>query len=265
MKLDHCAALITGASAGIGREFARQLAPSARLLVLAARRQERLQQLGEELEAAYPSLQIRTLAVDLSDSAQLRSLTDWLATDSLQLDLLVNDAGLGDLGSFVTSDPRRVEQIILVNMHALTMLTRAVLPGMLRRKRGAILNVSSCAGFQPIPNFAVYAASKAYVTSFTEAIRAELHGTGVIASALCPGPVHTEFTEVAGEGRPRHYPSPEFAHTPIEEVVRAGLAGIERERPTVIPGAVMKIANVLGRITPMPLLRIGMRVAAKRS
>jgi len=264
VKLDRCAALITGASAGIGREFARQLAPSARLLVLAARRQERLQQLGEELEAAYPSLQVRTLAVDLSDNVQLRGLTDWLANQSLELDLLVNDAGVGEVGPFATADPKRIEQIILVNMHALTLLTRAVLPGMIARKRGAILNVSSSAGFQPMPGFNVYAASKAYVTSFSEALRAEVHDSGITISALCPGPVHTEFSDVAYRPGNRHPPSPEFAHVPVEEVVRAGLDGIERDQPIVIPGTIMKIANVLGRITPMPILRRAMRLAAKR-
>ena len=109
------------------------------------------------------------------------------------LDLLINNAGLGDLGAFATADPERVDAMMQVNMVALTRLTRALLPAMIAQKRGAILNVSSSASFLPIPNFAVYAATKAYVTSFSEALRSELHGTGVGVTALCPGPVRTEF------------------------------------------------------------------------
>src|SRR4029077_20573090 len=128
-------------------------------------------------------IQIR--AVDLSDRAQLKSLPNWLASENVELDLLINNAGLGDLGLVVTADPGRLEQIVLVNMNALTFLTRAVLPGMISRNRGAILNVSSCAGFLPIPNFAVCAAIKAYETKFSEALRAELQRTNVTVSALC--------------------------------------------------------------------------------
>jgi short-subunit dehydrogenase len=135
---------------------------------------------------------------------------------------------------------------------------------MIAKNRGAVLNVSSCAGFLPVPGFAVYAASKAYVTSFSEAIRAELRQTKVTVSVLCPGPVHTEFTEVAYKGRPNHYPSPEWVHVPAEEVVRIGLAAIERDQPAVIPGAVMKIAMFVTRLTPMPLFRMLWRLGAKR-
>src|SRR5207237_4584467 len=130
---------------------------------------------------------------------------------------------------------------------------------------GAILNVSSSAGFLPIPEFAVYAASKAYVTSFTEALRTELRGTGVTVSALCPGPVHTEFTEVAAGTRPRHYPSPEWVHVSAANVVRAGLAAVERDQPLVIPGVVMKLAMFFTRLTPMPILRLASRFRANRS
>jgi short-subunit dehydrogenase len=264
MKLEGCTALITGASAGIGREFARILASSAQRLVLVARREPRLEELRQELKAKHPALEIDLRVVDLSDRAQLRSLTEQLANRNIEPDVLINNAGLGDLGSLVTADPDRLEQIVLVNMNALTLLTRAALPGMIARNRGAILNVSSCAGFLPIPGFAVYAASKAYVTSFSEAIRAELRSTNVTVSALCPGPVHTEFTEVAQNGRPNHYPGPEWVHVPAEQVVRIGLAAIERDQPAVIPGAVMKIAMFVTRLTPMPLFRMLWRLGAKR-
>ena len=196
-RLDGCQALITGASAGIGREFARQLAERARALVLVARRQQRLEELRRELVARHPGLRLEIHRTDLSQHAAVDELLAWIAAQNFALDLLINNAGLGDLGAFATADPTRVEQMMEVNMVALTRLTRAVLPGMIERKRGAILNVSSSASFLPISNFAVYAATKAYVTSFSEALRGELHGAGVHVSALCPGPVRTEFTEVA--------------------------------------------------------------------
>ena len=132
---------------------------------------------------------------------------------------------------------------------------------MIEQKRGAILNVSSSASFLPIPNFAVYAATKAYVTSFTEALRGELHGTGIHLSALCPGPVRTEFTEVARRQPTGPAPrEPDLAYVPVEEVVRAALHGIEQNRPIVIPGMVMKIGMALVRLTPMPLLRMASRL-----
>ena len=264
MKLDGCTALITGASAGIGREFARTLASSAKRLVLIARREQRLEELQQELKAKHPTLEIDIRVLDLSERSQLKSLTDELTTSNIELDVLINNAGLGDLGSLVTADPHRLEQIVLVNMNALTLLTRAVLPGMIARNRGAILNVSSCAGFLPIPEFAVYAASKAYVTSFSEALRAELRSSNVTVSALCPGPVHTEFTEVAYSGRPRHYPSPDWVHVPVQDVVRVGLAAIEQDRAVVIPGALMKTAMFVAKLTPMPLFRMLWRLGTSR-
>jgi uncharacterized protein len=260
MKLEDRNALITGASAGIGREFANQLAPVARRLILVARRTQRLEQLRDELSARHPATEIKIRTVDLSQISQLNELSEWIAREKIEVDLLVNNAGVGDLGSFATADPQRLEQIILVNIHALTLLTRALLPAMIARKKGAILNVSSCAGFLPIADFAVYAASKAYVTSFTEALRTELRGTGVTASALCPGPVHTEFSDVAYGGRPRHYPSPEWAHVSTAHAVRAGLSAVEQNQPLIIPGVVMKVAMLFTRLTPMPVLRLAMRL-----
>jgi len=264
MTIDGCTALVTGASAGIGEEFARQLAPHARALVLVARREQRLQKLRNELIAAHPSLQVQLRRVDLCDSGQIKELCDWLTTEKINVDLLINNAGLGDLGTFDTADPARLEEIVLVNANALTLLTRALLPGMVSRRKGGILNVSSCAGFLPIPDFAVYAASKAYVTSFSEALRVELRGRGVTVTALCPGPVHTEFTDVAAGTRPRHYPSPEWVHVPVGDVVRAGLNGLEQDRPLIIPGTAMKVAMFLTRLTPMPILRLVGRLRLHR-
>jgi short-subunit dehydrogenase len=255
MKIDNCSALITGASAGIGREFALQLAPYARSLILIARREERLNKLRDEVLRRDPNLHVRVRKTDLADLAQVDELVAWLQHEKVDVDLLINNAGLGDYGSFATSDPERDDRIIQLNIAALTLLTRSLLPPMIATKRGAILNVSSSAGFLPIPGMAVYAASKAYVNSFSEALRAELRGTGLSVIALCPGPVHTEFGEIAK--RPGREPErgPEFVYASVEHVVRDALAALEADRPLVIPGLAMKIGMFLVRITPMSILR----------
>src|SRR5437867_801369 len=255
MKIDNCIALVTGASAGIGREFARQLAGRARSLILVARREERLSELRDELIALRAGLNVHIRRTDLGDLLQVDELAAWIEREKINVDLLINNAGLGDVGAFATSDPTRNEQMMLVNMVALTSLTRRLLPRMIARHRGAILNVSSSAGFLPIPGFAVYAATKAYVTSFSEALRAELRGTGVSVCALCPGPVPTEFQEAAKRPGGQPEGGPGFVHVPVEQVVRDALAALEADRPLVIPGFAMKVGMLLVRLTPMPILR----------
>ena len=251
-----CSALITGASAGIGREFARQLTGRAGSLVLVARRIERLEELRAELTKKDPNLNVHCRAVDLSQAGEVEELIAWLTHEGIAIDFLINNAGLGDRGTFATAEPSRVHEMLAVNIVALTMLTRALLPAMIGKKRGAILNVSSTAGFLPIRKLAVYAATKAYVTNFSDGVRGEARQQGITISALCPGPVDTEFSSVAqrSSGK-RPTPSPSFMHVPVEDVVRAGLAGIERNTPVVVPGIVMKIAMLLVRLTPMAILR----------
>ena len=254
--LTGCSALITGASAGIGREFARQLAGRAGSLVLVARRLERLQELRDELTKKVPNLNVHCRAVDLSQASEVDELRAWLESEKIAIDFLINNAGLGDRGTFATAEPQRIQEMLAVNILALTTLTRALLPAMIQRKRGAILNVSSSAGFLPIRKMAVYAASKAYVTSLSEALRGEVRRSGIVVTALCPGPVATEFSEVAQRSsgsRDKH--SPTFMHVPVEDVARAGLTGIEHNKPLVVPGIVMKIAMLLVRLTPMAILR----------
>ncbi|HEY6071533.1 MAG TPA: SDR family oxidoreductase [Chthoniobacterales bacterium] len=265
MKLDNCSALITGASAGIGRELARQLANRARTLVLVARREQRLTELRDELRNWNAQLIVHTRVVDLSDKSQIDDLVRWLEQNKIEIDFLINNAGLGDYGTVATSDLERDDRIIQVNIAAVTFLTRLLLPRMIDRKRGAILNVSSSAGFLPIPGMAVYAASKAFVNSFTEALRAELPtDSGVTVTALCPGPVHTEFGEVAK--RPGREPErgPEFTYVSVEQTARDALAAIESDKPLVIPGVAMKFAMFLVRVTPMPIMRLAARFRADR-
>ena len=264
MKLEGCTALITGASAGIGREFARQLASRARTIMLVARREQRLNELRDELRNRNAQLNVQVRAVDLCDKAQINGLVRWLEQNKIDVDFLINNAGLGDYGSVASSDIERDDRIIQVNITALTFLTRLLLPRMIERKRGAILNVSSSAGFLPIPGMTVYAATKAYVNSFTEALRAEVRNTGVTVTALCPGPVHTEFGDVAKRPGGKPETGPEFVYVSVEQTVRDALAAIEANRPLVIPGFFMKLGMFLVRITPMPILRLAWRLGAKR-
>ena len=264
MKLDGCNALITGASAGIGREFARQLAGRAKSLILIARRDQRLNELRDELEQQYPNLVVFARKSDLADLGRLNELLAWLDHETIDIDLLINNAGLGDSGAFVTSDPVRNEQMTLVNIVAPTILTRHLLPQMIAKRHGGILNVSSSAGFLPIPDFAVYAATKAYVTSFSEALRAELREKSVSVCALCPGPVHTEFQDVAKRPGAQPDTGPGFVFVPVEEVVRDALAALEADRPLVIPGFPMKLGMFLIRITPLPILRLLARFSPRR-
>jgi short-subunit dehydrogenase len=264
MELDGCNALITGASAGIGREFARQLAGRARSLILVARREQRLDDLRDELQLQNPKVAVLIRKTDLANVGQLNELLEWIDRERIDVDLLINNAGLGDSGAFAASDPIRNEQMTLVNIVALTTLTRHLLPRMIGRRHGGILNVSSSAGFLPIPDFAVYAATKAYVTSFSEALRVELRGTGVSICALCPGPVHTEFQEVAKRPGAQPDTGPEFVFVPVEEVVRDALTALEADRPLVIPGFPMKLGMFLVRITPMPILRLLSRLSPRR-
>jgi short-subunit dehydrogenase len=223
---------------------------------LIARREQRLNELRDELRNRNPQLNVQTRVVDLCDGSRIDELVRWLAQNKIDIDFLINNAGLGDIGPFATSLPQRINEMLQVNIVALTTLTRALLPQMISRKRGAILNVSSSAGFLPIPEFNVYAATKAYVNSFTEALRAELRGTGVSVTALCPGPVHTEFQEHA-QRDPASKPdsAPGFVYVSVEQTVRDALAAVEADKPLLIPGWFMKFGMFLVRITPLPILR----------
>lgn len=261
MRIDGCTVLITGASAGIGREFARQLAGRATALVLVARRRDRLEELRAEITARVPNATVHIYASDLSREEDVSALGDALERDGIAVDFLINNAGVGDRGDFATSEPQRLKDIALVNMLSLTTLTRRLLPPMMERRRGAILNVSSSASFLPIPRMAAYAASKAYVTSLSEALRTELTPHGISVTALCPGPVHTEFDTVALRPHEPKRAAPEFTYVPVDEVVRTALDGVEHNRAIVIPGAAMKLAMLVARLTPMPILRVLSRLS----
>ena len=249
-----CTALITGASAGFGREFARQLGPHASTLILVARRLDRLEEIKAEI--ARPGLTVHCHAADLADEVQTGALLAALAASGESVSLLINNAGLGDHGLFEESEWARVEAMIDVNITALTRLTHALLPDLVRHGRGAILNVSSIASFLPLPQMAVYAATKAYVTSFTEAIRAELRGTGVTVTAVCPGPVDTEFFIVADRPGTSGLPAPEIFKVPASLVVSDALAAVAQDRARVIPGWLLWAVMTLTAAVPIVVLRV---------
>lgn len=255
---EGCTALITGASAGLGAEFARQLAPHAQSLILLARREDRLEELRNELEGAHQRLKVYTYPIDLARESEIDAFVEWLSKEEIVVDFLVNNAGLGDHGRFEASDWNRVRTMLEVNIAALTKLTYLLLPSMRQSGRSAILNVSSIASFIPLPNSAVYAATKAYVTSFSEALRLELRGSCISVTALCPGPVPTEFFDVAS--RPGSELTPEMEApgwfiVEQEQVVREALHAVAHDRARVVPGLLVGLAMAAATLLPLFLLR----------
>lgn len=238
-------ALVTGASSGIGEAFARALGRDGWDLVLVARRKRRLVALASEISAAH-GVRVEPLAADLARPAGLRAVGERIARGR-SLELLVNDAGLGDFEPFAESEWARVESEILVNVLALARLTHAALPRMLRRGRGAVINVSSTAAFTPCPRFAVYGATKAFVNSFTEALHLELQGTGVRIQALCPGLTTTEIFTRAGADTSG---LPGFLWMDPEAVVAESLAALEKDSVVCVPGLGNRALANLARALP---------------
>jgi uncharacterized protein len=193
-------ALITGASSGLGREFARLFAADGHDVILVARRRDRLEELAAELTGRH-GLNAQVSTVDLADRSAPRRIFEEVRGKGVEIDYLVNNAGFGGTGAFAESDPKRELEMIQVDVTALVELTGLFLPSMVSRRRGRILNIGSTAGFQPGPFMATYYASKAFVNSFTEAIAYELEGTGVTATLSCPGATATEFAGHAGNDK----------------------------------------------------------------
>ena len=254
----YSCALVTGASSGLGEEFALQIAPRVEKLVLVARREAQLQELAERIRARHPQVAVAVYAVDLSQAPARENLLESLAAAGFIPDLLINNAGLGDYGEFASSDWEKLRAMLQVNIEALTHLTHQLVPNMIRRG-GAVMNVSSLASVIPIPDFAVYAATKAYVTSFSEALRIELKAHHIPVLAVCPGPVHTEFGEVAkrSEGAPG-MPAREWFYVPKEQVVRESLQALERRAARVYPGWKTAVAAVALSTIPIILLRLAL-------
>jgi uncharacterized protein len=249
--------LITGASSGIGTELARALARRGHGLTLVARRQERLNELAGELKDEY-GVRIETISSDVGDPAARDSLAREIEERGLSVTILCNNAGFGSGKSFVTLEREKEVEIIRVNCEAVVDLCGRYAPSMAERGEGAILNVASTAAFQPLPNQATYASSKAMVLSFSEALHQELKQSGVTVTALCPGPVKTEFAEVAGIGAAERTPS--FLWASAQDVAETAVKGLDSGERVVIPGAINEVGAVVGRFTPRALF---LRAAAR--
>jgi len=244
-------ALITGASAGIGRELARLAARDGQNLVLVARRRDRLDELAGELTAAH-GVQVTVLPADLGAPGAAVGIAQSLTSASITIDCLVNNAGFGTLGPFAETDCARQLEMIDVNVGSLVELCRLFLPGMIARKRGRILNVASVAGFVPGPYMATYYASKAFVLSFTEALATELRGSSVTVTASCPGPTATEFGSVASsEGTNLFRNNVADAPSVARHAYRAMLAG----KVVAVPGLMNKLIAQSVRLAPRAILR----------
>lgn len=230
--LNTATTLVTGASSGIGLELAKLFATDGDNLVLVARSEDKLNDLAQQLRADH-AVQVTVIAADLSAPSAVDELDAELSQRSIQIDTLVNNAGFGALGRFADLPVDRQTDMLMVNVVALTRLTRQLLPGMIQRGRGGVLNVGSIAAYQAGPNMSVYYATKAYVLSFTEGLREELQGTGVSATVLAPGPTKTGFGEDSGMGKYEFFQS---AVMSAKAVAKIGHQGYRNNEDVVIPG-----------------------------
>ncbi len=248
MKMQGRTALVTGASNGIGEQLARQLAGQGANLVLVARREEKLSTLRVELMRSSPQATITVIGADLSEVGATQRLAEQVAGAGIEIDLLVNNAGVGSHEKFADEDPTRVAQMIQLNVGSLVDLTHRFLPGMLARGRGGVLNVASTAAFQPVPTMAVYGATKAFVLSFTEALWAETRDSGVRVLALCPGPTETAFFATTGKkfmtgGRQS-----------AAEVATVALQGLDGRSSSVVSGLVNRLGATGYRFLPRSVI-----------
>jgi hypothetical protein len=250
------AALVTGASAGIGSAIARELAKRGHGLILVARRKNKLDELAHELIGEY-GVRAETLGCDLAKAASRQRLPARVESLGLEVSVLVNNAGFATGGAFYQADPERELEQVRVLVEAVVGLSSAFLPAMVRRGRGAILNVASTAGMQPLPYSAGYSAAKAYVLTFSEALHQELRGSGVTVTALAPGPVSTEFWETAGwevaGGQSFENAVPRPAWVTADEAAQAGIKGLEAGRRVVVPGLPIRAAMLASQYLPHAL------------
>jgi len=255
-------ALITGASEGIGYELARLMGSEGWNLILTARREAPMRALADSLQSQN-AIRVEVIPLDLAKLGAPQELFELVQSKNFTVNALINNAGFGLIGPFLKHDYARIEQLMLLNISALTALTRLFLPGMRERRWGRILNVGSVAGFGPMPWFAVYAASKAFVRSFSEALSLELAGTGITVTCLSPGPTRTGFSRTAG------YPQPDrlqWGTMEVGPVARQAYDGMMAGRRQVIPGAANRILSLLMTKLPVYLtIRAAKKVMEKRS
>jgi short-subunit dehydrogenase len=244
--------VITGASAGIGAELARELARRSYNVTLVARRAGRLSELAEELRLTH-GIHADVEPCDLADADARNELVARLEAGEREVVGVCNNAGLGTVATLLEAGIEREQQVVRLNVEAVHHLTGAFLPQMVAAGAGAILNVASTAAFQPLPGFATYAASKAFVQSFSEAVHAELSGTGVSVTCLCPGFTHTDFGENAGGGD-KEAMLPEFLFMNAPDVARTGIEAMVAGRRSAIPGLANRVSMLGGRVAPRSLL-----------
>ncbi|HOW88000.1 MAG TPA: SDR family oxidoreductase [Candidatus Omnitrophota bacterium] len=247
-SLQGITALVTGASSGIGKAMARELASHGAHLILVSRNAQRLEQEAEDLRIRF-GVATHVFPADLNRPEKRQELFDRILAQGFTVDLLVNNAGLAHYGPFVGSSLEETDEMLTLNVQALTHLTRLFLPGMIERKKGGVLNVASTAGFQPIPNLSVYAATKAFVLNFSEALWEECRGSGVRIFCLCPGNTLTRFHQAAGIDRQRMFFSASAA-----DVARFGLKKfLHSGRPSGIYGFWNKLMIYAERLSPRRL------------
>ncbi len=244
-------ALITGASAGLGAEFAKLFAADKHDLVLVARRKDRLETLAAELTKSH-GVRVHVIGADLATAAGATQLLADVKALGVDVEFLVNNAGFGSSGAFADADPMRELEMVQLNVTTLLALTRALLPDMLAKKRGRILNIGSTAGFQPGPYMATYYASKAFVNSFTEALWYELKGTGVTATVSCPGATATEFAAVAGTDKSRLFA---MGAASADVVARDAYRAMMKGKPMIVHGFKNKLVVQALRVSPRAAVR----------
>jgi hypothetical protein len=259
--IDQGVVVVTGASSGIGRELAAQIAGRARALALVARRKDRLEALRGELAARHPALRVLVFACDVTDRAEVDATLDAVKREAGDVDVLINNAGFGDLGVFDLTEWRRIDQMIALNVTSLAYLTHRVVGPMVARGRGGILQVSSGFGLTFMPGMAAYVGTKHFVTGFTESLRLDLAGTGVRVTQICPGPVATEFADNVGNFTGMDTPG--VITISAERCARAAIRAFDRGRALVVPGALMKLLVLLGAWTPRWVLRLLYAPAAR--
>ncbi len=241
-------ALVTGASSGIGESIARELARRGHGVTLVARREERLTALATDLAATY-GIRTEAVAADLADPEARDALEAKVDGLGLIVEVLVNNAGFGGFGEFAEQDRAREIGMIRLNVEALVDLEARYLPAMVARGRGAVINLASTAAFQPLPDNATYAATKAFVLSHGEAVHEELRGSGVTVSTICPGPVKTEFAEVAGIGGAEER-TPSIVWMTPEQIAESAVEAAERGQRAVVPGALNRATSIVGQHSP---------------
>ena len=253
--IDGGTVLVTGGSAGIGRELAVQLAPRAKTLVVLARRANLLDELRSELLARREGLEVIAIPVDLSDEQDRERAVAEVIEQAGPVDVLVNNAGAGYQALFDRTDWSRTRQVLHTNVLAVVQLTSAFVPSMVRRGRGGVLMIGSGAGLTVLPASATYSASKHFIDGFSEALRADLAGTGVVVTQVCPGPVDSEFDKVAGSAGGMTGGPPQFMRISAAQCAREALAGFDRRQPLVFPGGAFRMAMRLLPLVPRGLQR----------